>query len=162
MSFNFKCPLCGQLIQAEDEWEGQESECPFCQKTIKITRPTSPNPYIRLEKAPQPPPQQPIYQQPTYQQPPPQQPRPPFNSHMLGAVLSTIFCCLPFGVVAIIYAANANSHYGSGQYDLAYSSAGKAKFWSRLAIFLGFLGILLSFIASFAPVLIAIINENMH
>ena len=38
MSFIFNCPYCQQGIEAEDEWIGQEAECPGCGKTIKIEK----------------------------------------------------------------------------------------------------------------------------
>lgn len=38
MSFTFNCPHCQQGIEAEDEWIGQEAECPGCGKTIKIEK----------------------------------------------------------------------------------------------------------------------------
>lgn len=38
------------------------------------------------------------------------------KNHMAMAVISTIFCCLPFGIVAIIKAAQVNSFYMNGFY----------------------------------------------
>ena len=35
-TFNFNCPQCKNLLSAEDEWRGMESECPYCQETITI------------------------------------------------------------------------------------------------------------------------------
>lgn len=36
MSFTFTCPHCGQKIEAEEEWIGQEAECPCCGKDIVV------------------------------------------------------------------------------------------------------------------------------
>ena len=35
-TFNFNCPQCKNLLSAEDEWRGMETQCPYCQKTIII------------------------------------------------------------------------------------------------------------------------------
>lgn len=85
--------------------------------------------------------QQPAYQQPQYQQPqygyqqPYQQPqygyRPPRpDSNMVWAILSTILCCMPLGIVAIIKASNVNSLYDRGDYAGAEAAAKSAKSWA--------------------------------
>ncbi len=38
MSFIFKCPHCNQKLEAEDEWIGQQVDCPACGRTIKIQK----------------------------------------------------------------------------------------------------------------------------
>ena len=38
MSFIFNCPDCGNQLQAEDEWDGIRSQCPFCGRDIVIRR----------------------------------------------------------------------------------------------------------------------------
>ena len=38
MTFKFNCPHCNQKLEAEDEWIGQESECPGCGMTITIQK----------------------------------------------------------------------------------------------------------------------------
>ena len=53
----------------------------------------------------------------------------PPNSYMVWAILVTIFCCLPFGIVAIIKAANVNSLWYSGRRDEARLSSDDAKKW---------------------------------
>ena len=35
-TFNFNCPQCGNLLSAEDEWRGMETQCPTCNKNITI------------------------------------------------------------------------------------------------------------------------------
>ena len=40
-TFNFNCPQCKNLLSAEDEWRGMETQCPYCQKTIIIPLPLS-------------------------------------------------------------------------------------------------------------------------
>lgn len=38
MSFHFRCPNCNAKLEAEDEWEGQETTCPQCNTEITVTR----------------------------------------------------------------------------------------------------------------------------
>ena len=52
------------------------------------------------------------------------------NNHMLLAILSTIFCCLPTGIVAIIYANQVDSTYAAGDYAGAQSKANAARNWA--------------------------------
>ena len=38
MNFEFKCPQCGQMVEADESYRGQVAECPFCGKGIVIPR----------------------------------------------------------------------------------------------------------------------------
>lgn len=51
------------------------------------------------------------------------------DSHMIWAILSTLFCCLPFGIVAVIKASQVNSNWNAGNYDLAEDASDSAKSW---------------------------------
>lgn len=53
----------------------------------------------------------------------------PPPTYMVWAILVTIFCCLPFGIVAIIKASNVNSAWYAGNYDLAVKNSEDAKKW---------------------------------
>ena len=69
----------------------------------------------------------PDYQQATYERPAP----PPMpDNHLVWAILSTIFCCLPFGVVSIVYAAQVESLYLQGRYEEALDKSKKALKWA--------------------------------
>ena len=41
MSFKFHCPHCDQKIEAEEEWIGQEAECPSCNAKITVPAPST-------------------------------------------------------------------------------------------------------------------------
>ena len=59
---------------------------------------------------------------------------PPPN-HLVWAILSTLFCCLPLGIVSIVYAAQVNGKYASGDIAGAQESSRKAKqfaIWSAV------------------------------
>ena len=63
------------------------------------------------------------------------QPKP--NNNLVWAILTTLFCCLPFGIVAIVYASKVDTHYASGQYAEAQRASASAKTWSIWAAVIG-------------------------
>ncbi|WNM23180.1 CD225/dispanin family protein [Demequina capsici] len=56
-------------------------------------------------------------------------PQPP-NNNLVWAILTTVLCCLPLGIVAIVKAAEVNSKWAAGDYAGAQASAEAAKKWS--------------------------------
>ncbi len=48
----------------------------------------------------------------------------------MWAILSTIFCCLPLGIVSIVFAAQVNSKWAAGDAAGAQESSNKAKQWA--------------------------------
>ena len=66
-------------------------------------------------------------------QPPKSVPAPPDN-YLALAILSTLFCCLPLGVVSIVYSARVNSLWTMGHYDAAKATARKAKKWALASV----------------------------
>jgi Interferon-induced transmembrane protein len=71
---------------------------------------------------------------PQYGQAPP---GPPPDNNVVWAILSTILCCLPLGVVAIIKSMQVNTLWAQGQYDAARASADDALKFSRWAAIAG-------------------------
>ncbi|MDR1284249.1 MAG: CD225/dispanin family protein [Opitutaceae bacterium] len=64
----------------------------------------------------------------------PSSPRPPKPAnHLVWAILATLFCCWPFGIPAIIFAAQVDSKYASGDYAGAEDSARKARMWAWIS-----------------------------
>jgi ABC-type Fe3+ transport system permease subunit len=63
-------------------------------------------------------------------------PTPP-NNYLVWAILVTIFCCLPFGVVSIVYAAKVDSAYALKNYDEAQRLSRQAKNWMLASLFTG-------------------------
>lgn len=62
------------------------------------------------------------------------------------AILSLLCCCVPLGIVSIIYATKVESTYIKGNYALAKEKSDKAKLWGILAVVLGFIAQLIYFI----------------
>lgn len=63
-------------------------------------------------------------------------PAPP-NNYLVWAILTTICCCLPFGIVAIVKSTKVNQLYAAGQYDLAVMQAQDTKKWCIIAAVTG-------------------------
>jgi len=45
------------------------------------------------------------------------------------AIITTLLCCLPLGIVSIVYASQVNSKWSMGDYQGAMASAESAKKW---------------------------------
>ena len=58
-------------------------------------------------------------------------PRP--STHLAWAIL-TLFCFWPFGVVAIVKAAQVDGLWARGQYDAARKASQAAKWWAICAV----------------------------
>ena len=78
----------------------------------------------------QPPPPPPGYPPPSSPGYPPQQPagQAP-NNYLVWSILATLFCCLPFGIVAIVKSSQVNGLWAQGRYAEAQASAESAKRW---------------------------------
>ena len=62
---------------------------------------------------------------------------PQIPNHLVGAILTTVFCCIPFGIVAIINAANVNSKLAAGDVNGAKMASEKANTWMKVAFWVG-------------------------
>jgi hypothetical protein len=49
------------------------------------------------------------------------------------AILSTLFCCLPFGIVSIVFAAQVDSKYNAGDYAGSVNASENAKKWAIIS-----------------------------
>jgi hypothetical protein len=50
-------------------------------------------------------------------------------NYLAPSILATLFCCLPFGVAAIVYAAQVNSKIQAGDIEGARAAAKNARMW---------------------------------
>lgn len=76
--------------------------------------------------------------QPGYGAPPVQVP-----NYLVQSILLTLFCCLPFGIVAIVFSSQANSKAALGDYQGAMASANTAKTWCWAAFGVGLSAVVL-------------------
>ncbi|MBE0535990.1 MAG: CD225/dispanin family protein [Phycisphaerae bacterium] len=64
-------------------------------------------------------------------------PTEPVPNHLVPAILVTVFCCLPFGIVAIVYAASVNGKVQAGDYAGAVAASRNAAMWSWISFGVG-------------------------
>lgn len=72
------------------------------------------------------------------------------DSNLVWAILTTIFCCLPFGIVAIVYACKVNERYMIGDIQGAIDASDKAKKWSIYSAISAIIILVIYFIFIFA------------
>jgi ABC-type sulfate transport system permease component len=77
----------------------------------------------------------------TYPPPPPAQP-PPYgvpqgsypthqpDSNLVWGILATVLCCLPLGIVSIVYASKVSGLWAQGRYPEAQEASTNAKKWA--------------------------------
>lgn len=58
-------------------------------------------------------------------------------NNLVWAILSTLMCCLPLGIVSIVYAAKVDGLAASGNADAARDAANNAKNWAIAAAVIG-------------------------
>ncbi len=63
------------------------------------------------------------------------------KTNLVLAVLSTFFCCVPFGIVSMIYALKVDSYWNAGRYQKAYEASNAAKNWALASIMVYVIGI---------------------
>ena len=65
-------------------------------------------------------------------------PKGPFSENWLvEAILVTLLCCLPFGVVGIIFAAQVNTKQQAGDMEGAEKSRKEAAKWTKIGFWVG-------------------------
>jgi len=58
---------------------------------------------------------------------------PQVANHMVWAILSTLFCCLPAGIVSIVYASKVNTLLVSGDIEGARQASKNAATWAIIS-----------------------------
>jgi hypothetical protein len=62
-----------------------------------------------------------------------QQSQTPPPNYLVFAILTTIFCCQILGIVSIVFAAQVNSRWNSGDIQGALDASKNAKLWAWIA-----------------------------
>lgn len=68
---------------------------------------------------------------------------------LVESILVTLFCCLPFGIVGIVNAANVNSRFDAGDFEGAERASKEAGKWTRIGFWVGLASIVLAAIFYF-------------
>lgn len=67
-------------------------------------------------------------------------PAPPMpKNYLIWAVVMTVLCCMPAGVVAIVFAAQVSQRYYAGDYEGAERNSRRAQIWIIVSFVLGLL-----------------------
>lgn len=69
-------------------------------------------------------------------------------NYLVQSILVTLFCCLPFGVVAIVFAAQVNSKLEAGDYEGAVEASNKAKLFCWISFGISVVAIVLYILAA--------------
>ena len=67
----------------------------------------------------------------------PPNPPPSVPNYLVQSILATLFCCLPFGIVAIVFAAQVNGKLQANDYPGALQASKSAKMWCWVAFGVG-------------------------
>ncbi len=59
------------------------------------------------------------------------------QNYLVFAILATVFCCLPAGIPAIVYAAQVNGKLQAGDLAGAQAASNNAKMWCLISLGLG-------------------------
>jgi eukaryotic-like serine/threonine-protein kinase len=69
---------------------------------------------------------------------PPSRPSPPSEecppTHMENAIATTLCCCIPAGIVSIVYASKVKTLWNAGDYEGAAEASNNAKTWYTVAV----------------------------
>lgn len=65
------------------------------------------------------------------------------SNYLALAIISTVMCCLPSGIVSIVYSSKVNTLYEAGRYEEAERASKNAKTWGIVSIVVAAVGILL-------------------
>jgi hypothetical protein len=85
-----------------------------------------------------------------------QQPQTPPPNYLVFAILTTIFCCQILGIVSIVFAAQVNSRWNSGDIQGALDASKNAKLWAWIAFGSGFIIAIVTVILAMLGVLAGI------
>ncbi|OBF59690.1 hypothetical protein A5756_04270 [Mycobacterium sp. 852002-53434_SCH5985345] len=77
-------------------------------------------------------------QQPGWQPPQPGwQGQPEPENYLVWAILCTVLCCLPIGIVSIVYSTKVSGLWAQGRYAEAQEAANNAKKWAIIGAVVG-------------------------
>ncbi|MFV0365762.1 MAG: CD225/dispanin family protein [Mangrovibacterium sp.] len=58
----------------------------------------------------------------------------PPKSYLVGAILVTIFCCMPFGIVGLVNSLHVESRFYAGDYEGSFRASMQARRWINISI----------------------------
>ena len=90
------------------------------------------------------------------------QPQAPPPNYLVFAILVTIFCCQILGIVSIIFAAQVNSKWDSGDFEGALNASKNARLWAWIGFASAFAILLIFTLLSIFGVLAGLTLGGYH
>ena len=59
------------------------------------------------------------------------------DNYLVWAILCTVLCCIPFGIVSIVYATRVSGLWAEGRYAEAQTASDNAKKWAIIGAVVG-------------------------
>jgi interferon-induced transmembrane protein len=91
--------------------------------------------------------------------PPPPPGAPPPNNNLaiaiVATVVSVVFCCIPHGLVSLIFAMQVNNKAAAGDMAGALNAARQAKMWGLISIAVAVIGLVLGIVLGVLNALIS-------
>lgn len=87
---------------------------------------------------------------------------PLIDNHIVLAVLTTLFCCMPFGIVSLVYSVQVFISQNSGNIAMAEMSSAKALYWGKIALWCGLAIYIVNFLFFGLPIFIAAIYNVIN
>ncbi len=72
------------------------------------------------------------------------------DTYLVWAILTTLFCCLPLGIVSIVKASQVSGLWGQGRYAEAHKASEDAKKWAIWSAIVGAIVILIVIVLNIA------------
>ncbi len=148
MPIEFLCPGCNRRLRVADDFAGKQAVCPECRTAVVIPSAVPPAPQAADSGFGAHPPPRPGSTPGAYREQEPyaflQNPsyrgtvRRDVANYLVQAILVTIFCCLPFGIVAIVFAAQVSAKLAAGDYAGAVNYSNNARTWCWVSFWVGF------------------------
>lgn len=84
------------------------------------------------------------------------------QTYLAQAILATLFCCMPLGLVAIYHTGQVNGMIASSNYPMALETSRKARRWCWITFAVGLSGWLLYFLLYALIIAIVAIAESQR
>jgi len=124
------CTNCGEDLEIPEDSTDQELECPSCGIELEIPRKEGVSRAVGVLKNITPPViiSTPMVKSPSFNKP---------KNFLTTAIVTTLCCCLPLGIVSIVYASQVDSKFNAGDYQGAINASNNAKMWAWISFGLG-------------------------
>ena len=83
----------------------------------------------------------------------------PPDNYLVWAILTTLFCCLPTGIVSIVYSTKVSSLWAQGQYAEAKVASDNAKKWAIIGAVAGPIAYVILMVIYFAFIAAMVVHE---